>query len=482
MERLNSIKSSRRTNKPVIYSDIEGTVPSLVSKRLDGALQELSEKSSWFRNSQFIQSEYSGVTSKEIFHGLNSEMVFCQLVDNTTGLVIYDVDVSVGGSFKVVLHSSVVKTYTDILIKIFKADTDLLVPIIFLENITQIGGTSGTSDSTGLTLTFSVDPTTLTADDITLTGASKGALSGTGLTRTLAISDITVGNGETVSVSIISSSGYSISGSPKTAVVYKDTITYVTFESAVAADGADGTANTTELNLTFSVNPTTLSADDITVIGATKGALSGTGTTRTLAISSITVGNGETVSVAIANPSGYSISGSPKTAVVYRAPHIGMAYQGGIIAYTLQSGDPDYVLGETHGLIASIADLSTGVQWGGYGTTTGATGTALGTGQANTTTIVATLGAFSYAAKLCDDYVNAETGTGVYSDWFLPSKDELNKLYMNKDGVGGFVADGYYWCSSESSENHATAQYFYNGNQNVYPKTSAARVRAVRAF
>lgn len=262
------------------------------------------------------------------------------------------------------------------------------------------------------------------------------------------------------------------------------TPTAVTFESAVQTGGTSGTANSTGLTLTFSVDPTTLTADNITVTGATKGTLSGTGTTRTLDISDITVANGETVSVAIASPSGFTISGTPQMAVVYRALYIGMAYQGGVIAYILQSVDPGYVSGETHGLIASTADLSISneIQWynGSY-TTTGATGTAIGTGQTNTSAIVNNQGAGSYAAQLCDDYTNADTGTGVYSDWYLPSKDELNKLYQNKTAVGGFV-DGSYWSSSEFNSNIAWTQFFLNGNQSILNKNGSLRVRAVRAF
>ncbi|HBD94704.1 MAG: hypothetical protein A2015_07115 [Spirochaetes bacterium GWF1_31_7] len=94
---------------------------------------------------------------------------------------------------------------------------------VVFQSAVQTGGTSCTTESTGLTLTFDIDPTTLAASDITLTGATKGALSGTGTTRSLVISSITVANGATVSVAITSPIGYSISGSPKTAVVYKVT-------------------------------------------------------------------------------------------------------------------------------------------------------------------------------------------------------------------------------------------------------------------
>jgi hypothetical protein len=95
--------------------------------------------------------------------------------------------------------------------------------------------------------------------------------------------------------------------------------TAVTFSGVVQVGGTSGTTATTSLTLTFSVDPTTLAASDITVTGATKGVLTGTGTTRSLAISAITVVDGATVSVAVASPSGFTVSSSPQTAVVYKA-------------------------------------------------------------------------------------------------------------------------------------------------------------------
>jgi hypothetical protein len=160
---------------------------------------------------------------------------------------------------------------------------------------------------------------------------------------------------------------------------------------------------------------------------------------------------------------------------------IGDAYQGGKIAYILQDGDPGYVAGETHGIIAAPSDQSTGIQWsnGSY-TTTGATGTALGTGQANTTAIVTNQGAGSYAAQLCNDL-----DLNGYSDWYLPSKDELNKLYINRTAIGGFLSEAgfYYFSSSELSSTYAWSQTFINGFQATFILKNTSRgVRAVRAF
>ena len=157
----------------------------------------------------------------------------------------------------------------------------------------------------------------------------------------------------------------------------------------------------------------------------------------------------------------------------------GDTYGGGKVAYILQSGDPGYSATEQHGLIAALADQSTGIRWNnGSNTTTGAIATAIGTGLANTNTIITKQGATatSYAAGLARAY----TGGG-YSDWYLPSKDELNKLYLNRVVVGGF-ASAYYWSSSESSKFNAGVQTFANGTQTNLSKNNAYYVRAVRAF
>ena len=158
---------------------------------------------------------------------------------------------------------------------------------------------------------------------------------------------------------------------------------------------------------------------------------------------------------------------------------IGDTYQGGIIAYILVLGDPGYDANVQHGLIAATSDQSTGIRWhnGSYTITT-ATATAIGTGLTNTNTIIASQGgtATSYAAGLARAYT-----VGGYSDWYLPSKNELNKLWVNWEAVG-LTGSSYYWSSSETSDMNAWLLSFPDSSLSSRPKHDGVRVRAVRAF
>ena len=65
--------------------------------------------------------------------------------------------------------------------------------------------------------------------------------------------------------------------------------------------------------------------------------------------------------------------------------------------------------------------------------------------------------------------------------WRLPTKDELNVMYKNKNRIGGF-ADNYYWSSTEYEGNFAWIQNFDDGLQTSAGKNYAVYVRAIRAF
>ena len=143
---------------------------------------------------------------------------------------------------------------------------------------------------------------------------------------------------------------------------------------------------------------------------------------------------------------------------------------GGIVFYVTDNG--------LHGLEAAPVDQGVG-QWGCPGSgIPGADGTAIGTGAQNTADILAGCAEPGIAARLVDGY-----SLNGFDDWFLPSKDELNELYLNRDDVGGFARDAY-WSSSEifNVDNFAWYQSFIGGQPIQAAKHIPASVRAIRAF
>ena len=158
-------------------------------------------------------------------------------------------------------------------------------------------------------------------------------------------------------------------------------------------------------------------------------------------------------------------------------PQVGDFYQGGIVFYLDSLGG---------GLISAPIDHSSFPEWGCYGTQiSGADGIAIGTGNQNTIDILNGCTTPGIAAYICDTLT-----LGGYSDWFLPSQDELNEMYLNigqgnvlglGTNVGGF-ANNDYWSSTEYVNYFAWKQDFFNGFQNASLKANFYGVRAVRAF
>jgi len=143
---------------------------------------------------------------------------------------------------------------------------------------------------------------------------------------------------------------------------------------------------------------------------------------------------------------------------------------GGIVIYVDLTGE--------HGIVCP--DLDQGdFEWGcDEKLISGADGTGLYDGKQNTKDILAGCHASNSAAKICDNLV-------LYgkSDWYLPSKYELNLMYKNlhKKGIGNFD-NVRYWSSTEYAKFKAWGQYFSDGDQYYTNKNATYRVRAVRAF
>jgi len=147
----------------------------------------------------------------------------------------------------------------------------------------------------------------------------------------------------------------------------------------------------------------------------------------------------------------------------------------------LQPGDPGYVSNATHGFIVTQNNIGTSIKWyNGVFSVTGAYDTLVGSGQANTSTIISTQGSGNYVAKACDTLT-----LNGYTDWYLPSKHELNKLYVNRTAIGGFT-NGYYWSSSETTLNAPTRVWVQNLNTGIqydgYKDVNFYYIRAIRSF
>ena len=168
---------------------------------------------------------------------------------------------------------------------------------------------------------------------------------------------------------------------------------------------------------------------------------------------------------------------------------VGDFAQGGVVFWVDETGQ--------HGLVCAKTDQNGGseIRWyaGTYGNTQ-ARGDGPYAGEANTSIIIAAQVAIgddgsTYAARICNELQITEGGK-TYGDWYLPSKGELDLIYLNKvtidatagaNGGSGF-ASAYYWSSTEYNNYGAWEQNFDYGNQIGNNKETTIRVRAVRAF
>ena len=342
-------------------------------------------------------------------------------------------------------------------------------------------------------ITFGAPPTLTYGDAPRTLTAQVDAVNGADTTVTYSTSDanfatVDAGTGELTivaagEVTITATSGYdsSVTSEQTLTIAQKDIATVQGFSISV-----DNQTVTGSLASTFSVtinNAGLIAGTDyglsIEKNGASVAAVTIDNSGKVSIANTISTGDTGTYTVTAAGRGNYT---GVKTAefvltVVYSVGDPGPA--GGRIFYVNPNAASD---GWTY-LEAASQDHANRVLWGDTETVIGSTGTAIGTGESNTAKIVSALsekGVTDYAAKICSDLV-----LGGYDDWFLPSRDELNELYNQKDSVGGFVSD-WYWSSSEVSSTTAWWYYFSltGGIQDdrELNKSSVNYVRAVRAF
>ena len=167
--------------------------------------------------------------------------------------------------------------------------------------------------------------------------------------------------------------------------------------------------------------------------------------------------------------------------------YLGELYGGGIVVSVWKTS------GIEHGLIASLADLSSGIPWttpAFQSTLIGPTAQSFRDGLTNTNAIVAQAGAgTSYAAGLCKAY-----NAGGYTDWYLPAIIELKQCYNSLQIVNDVLGDTsgfqclqnytYYWSSTEEYRGNAWYKDSIGGyTGNVFKNYSIGMmVRAVRRF
>jgi hypothetical protein len=154
---------------------------------------------------------------------------------------------------------------------------------------------------------------------------------------------------------------------------------------------------------------------------------------------------------------------------------VGVLAEGGIVFYVDETGE--------HGLVAAMEDIEGTYEWGCYvWELTGADGESIGTGYQNTLDIVSGCSETPIAASEALAYESEG-----YSDWYLPSKDELIEMYNTigngspEGDIGGF-GNNWYWSSSEVNNLYAWGVNFINGYTGYVNKSITYRVRVIRAF
>jgi hypothetical protein len=179
---------------------------------------------------------------------------------------------------------------------------------------------------------------------------------------------------------------------------------------------------------------------------------------------------------------GIDVNGTVVSETKYQ---IGDFVQGGIVFWLDETGE--------HGLVCAKSDQSPGIRWyAGTYTVTLAYGDGSFSGEANTLLTIASQGPgdlTTYAALICNS-LQIAVGGKSYGDWYLPSKKELNLMYLDKAAInatalangGHAFANSGYWSSTEADSLMAWGQNLEVGLIFYGFKEVTHYVRAIRAF
>jgi len=334
-----------------------------------------------------------------------------------------------------------------------------------------VAGCNGTTPTIPIVNSFSPNPPSITeGESSTLSWSVADA---TSVTIDNAIGSVALTGATTVNPTTTTT--YTLTATNVAGSVTATTTVTVSSQLTITYDGNGNTAGTAPLDISSPYQ----SGATVTVLGNTGDLIRiNVGGTSYRFTTWNTKADGSGADQA--EGSTFTMGASPVTFYAQWAPYVlrDIGPAGGYIFYDkgVYSNDWRY-------LEAAPSDQSTSASWGCYGVSiSGADGTVVGTGEQNTIDIEAGCTTAGTAADIC-----ANLSLGGYSDWFLPSKDELNLMYKNLKvfGFGGF-ADYYYWSSSEDNAFDsyllAWTQYFGNGYQVSYGKKYFYHVRAVRAF
>ena len=323
-----------------------------------------------------------------------------------------------------------------------------------------------------------------------ITGNAATATSLTGLTTSIATLNNLSGTNTGDQTTITGNAGTA------TKLAASKNINGVAFDGStdITVPAAAGTLMGANLNTTVTGSSLTSvgTLSNLTVTNTIVGSITGNAATATLATSATKLANARRIN-------GVDFDGTQDINIPSNGLIAGDVFGGGIVFYTWANGK--------HGLIAAMDDLASTRNWSSNTTVnTMAKADGIGAGNKNTMLILARQGleAGPYAASVCNEFkvgiafVDRDGGNfaspeNVYiSDWYLPSKNELEVLDSFALQYGGndpnqnwiWVEGRSRWSSTEIDASKAWVLGYVNSIPTLVQvlKTSTAFVRPIRMF